>query len=112
MFYTLQNTLLQKFFRFFAMSLLQFEISLSELICNAASTQCGLIVSHQQLSSVLTSDKYFSDDEGSWFLQDVSKPLPNYTMSLPKESHFHFLAVGDNKFFNMKNSNFTQRRIF
>jgi len=45
------------------------------------------------------------------FSKKVSKPLPNYT-SLPKESHFHFLGVGDKKFLNMKNSNFSQRRIF
>jgi len=64
-FYTLQNTLLQKLFRFLFISLLQFHISISELNCNAASIQCGLTVTGQQLSSVLTSDKYFSDDEGS-----------------------------------------------
>ena len=46
------------------------------------------------------------------FSKTVSKPLPNYTMSLPKDSHFHFLGAGDNKFLTMKNSNFSQRRIF
>jgi len=46
------------------------------------------------------------------FSKTDSKLLINHTMSLPRESHFHFLAVGNIKFLNMKHSNFSQRRIF
>jgi hypothetical protein len=50
---------------------------------------CGLGVSRQHLSSVLTSWKYFFDDEGRWFVQiKCSTTLPNRTLSHPKRQSF------------------------
>jgi len=117
-FYTLKNTLLQKFFRFFVIFFLQFNIPVSELNCKAAFIHVCRTVSHRQFHTdsyqvswrqinarVMTKTVYFS--------KNINKSLPNHTTSLPNTQPFSHSSSGrHNKFLNLKNSNFFTKENF
>jgi len=110
-FCTLQNTLLFNILTFFAISFLQFAMSISELNCKAACVAWVLRCNRYHVSwfkvniSLVTKTDYFSFN--------FRKLLPNHTVSLHNRQSFsHYSSARHNKFLIMKNSNISQRRIF